>query len=85
MKNIFKYSLALLTVILGFVSCDSEKDDNYQPAVISGAQVYFSNDIATTVNLTFSDTKFSIPVVRANCETQFFDPIHECQIIVPDL
>ncbi len=65
MKNIFKYSLALLTVILGFVSCDSEKDDNYQPAVISGAQVYFSNDIATTVNLTFSDTKFSIPVVRA--------------------
>jgi hypothetical protein len=66
MKNIFKYSLALLTVVLGFASCDSEKDENYQPAVASGAQVYFANDLANTVNLTFSDTKFSVPVSRAN-------------------
>ena len=66
MKNIFKYSLALLTVVLGFASCDSEKDENYEPAAASGSQVYFSNETPATVNITKDATSFSIPVLRVN-------------------
>ena len=66
MKNIFKYSLALLTVVLGFASCDSEKDANYEPAAASGSQVYFSNETPATVNITKDATSFSIPVLRVN-------------------
>lgn len=65
MKNIFKYSLALLTLVLGFASC-SDSDDNYTPGSVSGPQIFFDKDMTTTVNLTFNDTKFSIPVTRAN-------------------
>ncbi|MBQ8657334.1 MAG: hypothetical protein IJ527_09855 [Prevotella sp.] len=65
MKNIFKYSLTLLTVLLGFTAC-SDSDDNYQPASISGPQVFFDKDLTTTVNLTFDDTSFKVPVSRGN-------------------
>ena len=65
MKNILKYSLALLTVLMGFSSC-SDSDDNYQKASVSGPQVFFDKDMSKVVNLTFDDTSFKVPVSRAN-------------------
>ena len=68
MKNIFKYSLALLTVVLGFASCDSEKDENYEPAVASGSQVFFSSELPTVVSTPISESSFTIPVSRYNTD-----------------
>ena len=65
MKNIFKFSLALLTVLMGLSSC-SDSDDNYQKASVSGPQVFFDKDMSKVVNLTFDDTSFKVPVSRAN-------------------
>jgi len=43
MKNLFKYSLVLLSVALGFVACNDD-DDDYKPGVpTSTQQVFFSN------------------------------------------
>jgi hypothetical protein len=66
MKNIFKYSLALLTVILGFVSCDSERDDNYQPASISGKQVFFANGLPTKYEISPDANSFSVSISRGD-------------------
>lgn len=64
MKNIFKYSLALLTVILGFASCDSEKDENYQAASISGSQVFFANDLQTKYEISPDANSFAVTISR---------------------
>ena len=64
MKNIFKYSLALLTVVLGFASCDSEKDENYQPASISGSQVFFANDLQTKYEISPDANSFAVTISR---------------------
>lgn len=66
MNKLFKYSLALLTVVIGFASCSSDSDDNYQKASVSGPQVFFSKNMSTVVNLTFDDTSFKVPISRGN-------------------
>lgn len=64
MKNLFKYSLALLTVILGFASCDSEKDENYQPASISGSQVFFANGLQSKYEISPDANSFAVTISR---------------------
>ena len=60
------YSLVIATLALvGFTACSSD-DNDYQKASVSGEQVYFSNETATTVNVTKDATSFSIPVLRVN-------------------
>lgn len=63
MNKIFKYSLALLTMVVGFTAC-SDSDDNYQPASVSGYQVFFSNTLQSQYEISTSATSFTVPISR---------------------
>lgn len=66
MKNLFKYSLALLTVALGFTAC-SDDDDNYTAGVPnSTAQVYFSNTASNAIEISADATSFEVPILRGD-------------------
>ena len=51
-----------------FVSCSENKDDDYNWATVSGEQVFFSNELPATVELSRTSNTFSIPVKRMNSD-----------------
>lgn len=55
-------------VVLLFTACSENKDDDYQWASVSGDQVFFSNELPSTVELSRTSNTFSIPVQRMNSE-----------------
>ncbi len=63
MNKFYLYSIALLTMMLGFVAC-SDSDDNYTPATVQGPQVFFDKALATKIDLKSNETSFSVPVSR---------------------
>ena len=66
MKKIFSFSVALLTLALGFVACNDD-DDDYQAGVpTSTQQVYFSNAMKTTIEISPSESSFQLPILRGN-------------------
>lgn len=67
MKKTFLYTLTLMAIVMGFAAC-SDDDDNYTPATISGPQVFFSNELSKTVNVSGDATTFAIPVSRFNTD-----------------
>ena len=79
MKNIFKYSLALLTVVLGFASCDSEKDANYNPASISGSQVFFAEDLPTDYEISPNENNFAVKISRGAATGALTVPLNVTQ------
>ena len=59
-----KFFLGLLG-LSAMVMTSCSDSDNYQWASVTGGdQVYFSNQLPTTQNLSMSDTKFTIPLSR---------------------
>ncbi|MBR0432350.1 MAG: hypothetical protein IJK15_01450 [Bacteroidaceae bacterium] len=74
MKKIFKYSLMLLTAGLVLTSCGDTYE--YSPAAApAGAQVYFSNEGASTVELSKSASSFNVTVLRANTQGDIDVPV----------
>lgn len=51
-----------------FAACSENKDDDYNWATVSGEQVYFSNELPATVELSRTSNTFSIPVKRMNSD-----------------
>ena len=67
--RINKMFFGLLGVLaMMFVSCSENKDDDYNWATVSGEQVYFSNELPATVELSRTSNTFSIPVKRMNSD-----------------
>lgn len=74
MKKIFKYSLMLLTAGLVLTSCGDTYE--YSPAAApAGAQVYFSNEGASTIELSKSQSSFNVTVLRANTQGDIDVPV----------
>ena len=74
MKKIFKYSLMLLTAGLVLSSCGDTYE--YTPAQApAGAQVYFSNEMAETIELSKSQSSFKVTVLRANTAGELSVPV----------
>lgn len=74
MKKIFKYSLMLLVAGFALSSCGDTYE--YTPAEApAGAQVYFSNEMAETIELSKSQSSFNVTVLRANTEGELTVPI----------
>ena len=64
MKRFFRIFAAVALVCTTLVACE-EKFDDYDPAAMeSTAQVYFSKDTATTINI-LGEESVEIPVLRA--------------------
>ncbi|MBQ9357880.1 MAG: hypothetical protein IJT98_11420 [Prevotella sp.] len=57
-----KYSLAVVVAALGFVACLD--NDDYQIATVSGTQVYFSNALEDSYEISQEATSFSVPILR---------------------
>lgn len=60
-KYIYSLFVALVAVA-GLVACSD--DDKYEWATVSGNQVFFSNELPSTYNLTSSATSFTVPLNR---------------------
>lgn len=74
MKKFFKYSLMLLTAGLVLTSCGDTYE--YSPAAApAGAQVYFSNEGASTIELSKSQSSFNVTVLRANTQGDIDVPV----------
>ncbi|MCD8291814.1 MAG: hypothetical protein LUC91_09985 [Prevotella sp.] len=75
MNKIFSYCAMLLFSVLAFslVSCTEEYE--YTGATAEGEQVYFSNTLSSTVELTSSESSFQIPVNRMNTSGSLTVPL----------
>jgi hypothetical protein len=75
MKNLFKYSLVLLSVALGFVACNDD-DDDYKPGVpTSTQQVFFSNAQKKSVEISPDTTCFTFPIMRNDASAELNVPL----------
>ena len=63
-NKIFLGCLGVVAML--FAACSENKDDDYQWASVSGDQVFFSNELPSTVELSRTSSTFSIPVQRLN-------------------
>lgn len=79
MKKLFKYTFAALLGVLGLASCTNEFE--YDMATVEGQQVYFSNNQASTVNLSLSGNTFAIDVMRVQTEEAASVPVN---VEIPD-
>lgn len=73
MKQIFKYAMMLLTAGVVFAACTD--DDAVRRATVSGAQVFFNNELPEVMELSKSESSFTVPVVRANTSGAITVPI----------
>ena len=72
-KYYFNLFIALMAV-MGFTACSSDKDD-YEWATVTGNQVYFSNTLPSSINLSKSANTFAIPVSRVDSAAAAVDSV----------
>ena len=65
-KYYFNLFIALLGVV-GFTACSSD-DDDYQWATVSGNQVYFSNQLPSSYNISKTTNVINIPINRVKTD-----------------
>lgn len=68
MNRIFNYCTILLVSVLAFALASCTEEYEYTGATVEGEQVYFSNTLSSTVELTLNDNTFKIPVNRIQKE-----------------
>lgn len=70
-----KLFFGLLGIATLFAACKENEDDDYKWATAAGEQVYFSNDLASKVELDTNAVVFNIPVKRINAGGAITVPI----------
>jgi len=81
MKKIFNFSVALLALALGFVAC-SDDDDDYKAGVpTSTQQVFFSNTLSASIEISPSGTSFQLPINRGNSAGELTVPL---KVTIPE-
>ena len=61
--------------LAGFVASSCSSSDDYQWATASGEQVYFSNELPSTQEISFDASSFTIPVNRVNTSSSITVPV----------
>jgi hypothetical protein len=64
MKTLFKYSYIALFGVLALLVSSCTNDYNYDPATVQGEQVYFSNALASQIEISSTANSFTVPVNR---------------------
>lgn len=70
-----KLFFGLLGIATLFAACKENEDDDYKWATASGEQVFFSNELASKVELDTNAVVFNIPVKRINAGGAITVPI----------
>ena len=70
-----KLFLGLLGLTAMVMSSCSDDSDDYQWATASGEQVYFSNELPATQEISFEASSFTIPVNRVNTSSSITVPV----------
>lgn len=75
MKKIFRYTYVVLAGLLALAmgGCTSEYD--YDPASIAGNQVYFSNELESTIEVSTEENSFTVPVSRIKTDETISVPV----------
>ncbi len=61
--------------LAGFVASSCSDSDDYKWATASGEQVYFSNELPSTQEISFNASSFTIPVNRVNTSNSITVPV----------
>ena len=66
MKKYYSLLILALVAMMGFTACSD--DDDYQWATVSGNQVYFSNELASSIEIPMSGSQFTVPINRVKTD-----------------
>ena len=67
MKNYYLNLFIALLGVVGFTACSSD-DDDYQWATVTGNQVYFSNQLPSSYNISNKTNSFVVPINRVKTD-----------------
>ena len=66
MKKYYSLLILALVATMGFTACSD--DDDYQWATVSGNQVYFSNELSSSIEIPMSGSEFIVPISRVKTD-----------------
>ncbi len=74
MNKIFKYGLLLLAAGFAFTAC-SDEDEATKSVVLTGPQTYFSNEMASVVEISKATNSFTVTLNRQNTDGELSVPL----------
>lgn len=75
MKNLFKYTFVALAGLMGMVFSACTNDYTYDPATVSGNQVYFSDQLPAVHDITVKASSFDVEVLRVDTKDAITVPL----------
>lgn len=75
MKNLFKYTFVALAGLMGMVFSACTNDYTYDPATVSGNQVYFSDQLPAVHDITVKASSFDVEVLRVDTKDAISVPL----------
>ncbi|MBQ9671791.1 MAG: hypothetical protein IJV34_02930 [Prevotella sp.] len=76
MKKYLESFMLLFIGLVVFAACNDDDDKEYHWATATGEQVYFSKDLPSVVNISESETTFTVPINRVNTATALKVDLH---------
>lgn len=76
MNKIFKNALVAFVAIMGLTMTSCVNKYEYSGATDEGSKVFFGNDLASTVDVSFDDNKFQVAVSRTNTAGELTVPVN---------
>lgn len=76
MNKIFKNALVAFVAIMGLTMTSCVNKYEYSGATDEGSKVFFANDLASTVDVSFDDNKFQVAVGRTSTAGELTVPVN---------
>ena len=75
MNKIFKSALVALVAVTGLTMASCVNEYEYDAATSEGSKVYFSKDLAETLDVSFDENEFQVPVSRTSTDGDLTVPV----------
>ena len=75
MNKIFKSALVALVAVTGLTMASCVNEYEYDAATSEGSKVYFSKDLAETVDVSSDESEFQVPVSRTSTDGELTVPV----------
>lgn len=75
MNKIFKSALVALVAVMGLTLASCVNEYEYDAATSEGSKVYFSKDLAATVDVSFEENSFQVAVNRTSTDGELTVPV----------